>query len=154
MANHGFWHSGVRDSKNSKILTLLNFPVKRIPRGQQSREEHNEARELKEKRKPKESPAQKMERKRIWGYYTDKSGRSYTKAQVQRYVEQMKKGQVPDDAVDKDSLTYHPPESQKDVIDSLGEIHIALGKSYPALPIDEGEVLVDPKIRFVHPILK
>lgn len=123
-------------------------------RGHQSREEHNQVREFKAKRKPRESPAQGMERKRIWGYYTDKSGKSYTKAQVQRYVEQMKKGQVPDDAIDKDSLTYHPPESQKDMIDSLGEIHVALEKSYPALEIDEGEVLVDPKIGYVHKILK
>jgi hypothetical protein len=150
MTNHQPWHGGVRIPS----IPLIGIPPSQENhRGQQSREQHNELREFKAKRKSNDSPAARMEHKRIWGYYTDKSGKSYTKAQVQRFLEQMKKGEIPSDSI-KDKLTYHPPESEKDVIDSLGEIHVARGKSYPAIKVDEGEVLVDPKISYVHAILK
>jgi len=73
---------------------------------------------------------------------------------MQRFVDQIREGHVPTDAIDKDSLVYHPPESQKDMIDSIGEVYIPRLASYPALGIGEGEVIRDPKIRFEHPVLK
>jgi hypothetical protein len=123
-------------------------------RGQQSREQHNEVREFKARRRF-EAPAKRQERKRIFGYYEDKkTGRTYTNAQIERFVTQVRKGHVPTDAIDKDSLIYHPPEALTDVIYSIGEKDIPKGLSYPALEIGEGEVIRDPKILFVHPVLK
>ena len=122
-------------------------------RGHQSREEHNQAREFKARRRF-EAPAARQERKRIFGYYEDKTGRTFTKAQIERFVDQIREGHVPTDAVDKDSLVHHPPESQKDMIDSIGEVYIPRLASYPALGIGEGEVIRDPKIPFEHPVLK
>jgi hypothetical protein len=123
-------------------------------RGQQSREQHNELREFKARRRF-EAPAKRQERKRIFGYYEDKkTGRTYTNAQIERFVTQIRKGHVPTDAIDKDSLTHHPPEAVTDVIDSMGEKDIPKGLSYPALKIGEGEVIRDPKILFNNPALK
>jgi len=130
-------------------------------RGQQSREEHNQVREFKARRRF-EAPAKRQERKRIFGYYEDKkTGRTYTNAQIERFVTQVRKGHIPTDAIDKDSLIYHPPEAQTDVIDSIGEKDIPkclpgqpAGLVYPALGIGEGEVIRDPKILFNNPALK
>jgi hypothetical protein len=134
---------------------LMAVPVEEENRrGQQSREEHNEVREFKARRRF-EAPAKRQERKRIFGYYEDKkTGRTYTNAQIERFVTQVRKGDLPTDAIDKESLTYHPPEAVTDVIDSIGEKDIPKGLSYPALEIGEGEVIRDPKIRFNNPALK
>jgi len=123
-------------------------------RGQQSREQHNDLRDFKTRRRF-EAPAKRQERKRIFGYYEDKkTGRTYTNAQIDRFVTQVRKGEVPTDPVDKEALTYHPPEAVTDVIDSIGEKDIPKGLSYPALKIGEGEVIRDPKILFNSSALK
>ena len=154
MGNHEFWYSGVRDPPSPLIGVMMAVPVQeKNPRGQQSREEHNQVREFKARRRF-EAPAARQERKRIFGYYEDKTGKTFTKAQIKRFVDQIREGHVPTDAVDKDSLVYHPPESQKDMIDSIGEVYIPRLASYPALGIGEGEVIRDPKIPFEHPVLK
>jgi hypothetical protein len=133
---------------------MMTVPVQENHRGQQSREEHNEVREFKARRRF-EAPAKRQERKRIFGYYEDKkTGRTYTNAQIDRFVTQIRKGHVPTDTIDKESLTYHPPEAITDVIDSIGEKDIPKGLSYPALKIGEGEVIRDPKILFNNPALK
>lgn len=49
---------------------------------------------------------------------------------------------------------WHVPESFRDVLDSLGEIDVPRGGSYPALGLGEGTVLIDPKIRHTDPALR
>jgi hypothetical protein len=154
MTNHQLWYSGVRDPPSPLIGILMTFPKEKDHRGQQSREEHNEVREFKSRRRF-EPPAKRQERKRIFGYYEDKkTGRTYTNAQIDRFVTQIRKGDLPTDAIDKESLTYHSPEAVTDVIDSIGEKDIPKGLAYPALEIGEGEVIRDPKILFNNPALK
>ena len=152
MTNH-LWHSGVRDPPSPLIEILMTFTEEKNCRGHQSRQEHNQVREFKTRRRFK-APAARQERKRIFGYYEDKTGKTFTKAQIKRFVDKIREGHVPTDAIDKDSLVYHPPESQKDMIDSIGEVYIPKHASYPALGIGEGEVIRDPKIPFEHPVLK
>jgi hypothetical protein len=53
-----------------------------------------------------------------------------------------------------DILEWHQPESFRDVLDSLGEIDVPRGVSYPALGLGEGTVLIDPKIRHKDPALR
>jgi len=156
MPNH-LWSSGVREPQTSRSLSdLLNALAKKekseYRRGQQSREQHNQLREFKAKWNS-ESPAEKIERMKIWGFFTDKTGRRFTKAQVDRFVEQCREGQIPENPIDKGSVVVHPAEARKDVIDSVGEWYVPQGRSYPALEIGEGEVIVDPKIQFTHPKL-
>jgi hypothetical protein len=153
ITNHHLWHSGVREPASPPITILRSVVEERNRRGQQSREEHNQLREFRAKRRF-EAPLARQERKRIFGYYEDKTGKTFTKAQIKRFVDQIREGHVPTDAIDKDSLVYHPPESQKDMIDSTGEVYIPRLASYPALGIGEGEVIRDPKIPFEHPVLK
>jgi len=153
MGNHrGFWYSGYREPKLPRTF-LLPETKERDRRGQQSRQQHNELREYQSK-KPKGSPAERMERKRIFGYWSDKTGRTYTKAQIDSYVRSKQKGEIPQVPLDEKSLVYHPPESKKDLIDSIGEIYVPKGQRYPVLRIGEGIVLIDPKLRHVDPALK
>jgi hypothetical protein len=152
MTKHGFWHSGVREPKIPLVQVSPPPAPEEHQRGSTSREVHNELREFKARQR--EAPAKRKERKQIWGYYSDKTGKTYTKAQIQRFVDEIRKGEIPKLAIDKDSLVFHPPESERDLVGNIGEIHVAKGVNYPALEIDEGEVLVDPNIPYVHRILK
>jgi len=152
MAHHRFWHSGVRDPPRPKLSLPLPSTTKTSRRGHESRKQHNELREWKAK-KP-EAPAKREERKRLFGYFSDKSGRTYSKAQISAYVISMRKGEIPKVPLDEKSVVYHPPESEKDVVESVGEIYVPKGKKFPAFKIEGGEVLIDPKRNFVSSVLK
>jgi hypothetical protein len=57
------------------------------------------------------------------------------------------------------TLTYISPEKYVDVVDSIGEQVIPKGHQgreieYPNLDLRSGDVLRDPKIRYVHPVLR
>jgi len=154
MAN-SLWYSGTRDPKSplsaKDILAFMGRREDEHRRGRESREQHNEMREVKARR---ESPARRIERMRLFGHYSDKTGRTFTKSQVQRFLQELRRGLIPKIPLDKDSVQYHAPEAEKDQVDSVGEIYVPKGRNYPALRIPEGTVLIDPKIRHVDPALK
>ncbi len=96
--------------------------------------------------------AQRLERLRLFGYYSDtKSGAVYSVGEVRGYYTAMITGEVPRRAINTKNLIYHPPESIVDQILSIGERYVPKGKDYPALQITSGDVLRDPKIVICDP---
>ncbi len=96
--------------------------------------------------------AQRFERLRLFGYYSDsKSGMAYSVGEVRGYYAALITGEIPRRAINVDNLIYHPPESVVDQILSIGERYVPKGKVFPALGIESGDVLRDPKIIICEP---
>jgi hypothetical protein len=53
-----------------------------------------------------------------------------------------------------DILEWHMPETFTDCLTSIGEVDVPKHRAYPALGLGEGDVLRDPKLRYVHPSLR
>ncbi len=96
--------------------------------------------------------AQRLERLRLFGYYSDsKSGTVYSVGEVRGYYTALITGEIPRRAINVDNLVYHSPESIVDQILSIGERYVPKDKDYPALQITAGDVLRDPKIVICDP---
>lgn len=91
---------------------------------------------------------------RLFGYYEDRHGTRLTTRQVRLLINSIRDGELHFEHVDRDTLTFHSPEAVTDMVDSIGEVNVAKGQFYPALGLAEGEVLHDPKIRFLCPLLR
>ncbi len=96
--------------------------------------------------------AQRLERLRLFGYYSDgKSGAVYSMGEVRGYYTALITGEIPRRAININNLTYYPPESVVDQILSIGERYVPKGYHYPALDVHEGEILRAPKIVICAP---
>jgi len=95
----------------------------------------------------------KLERLRLFGYYSDIYGNTINFQQLKENLQDLTRNRRPRHKIDLHTVVYHPPEAVTDHIISIGETYITKDGSYPALGLMPGEVLSDPKIRFKCPIL-
>lgn len=99
--------------------------------------------------------ARRQEQLRLWGYIRLRTGEILT---IDETLRRLRDALSPNPnrrrygIEKKDIAEWHQPETFHDVLNSLGEIDAL--QEYPALGIEPGTVLVDPKIRHRDPALE
>ena len=101
-----------------------------------------------------EAKRREVERRRLFGYVLLKSGEYLTITEAHRRLADGHEGHPKRERltfgapITKDDVReWVDPKSERDVTDSIGEVDVPLGASYPALHLSGGEVLSDPKTR-------
>jgi hypothetical protein len=88
----------------------------------------------------------RLERRQLFGYVLTITGLTLTIDEARR---RMGKGKLTRNEI----LEWHSPEVYTDNILSIGEKDVYKEHSYPALGLEEGAVLSDPKLHYLHPAL-
>jgi hypothetical protein len=153
----GGWHYHAEDEKDplTRIHTLAVVPQFFVslapPHKPPSKERHDRERSIKRDRIFQQ---RREERLRLFGYVLLKNGEILSiDDAMARLRDGLRAEENPNivDGISKDDIAeWHSPESYRDVIDSLGEIDVPRGVTYPALGLGEGTVLLDPKLRDMH----
>lgn len=102
---------------------------------------------------------QRQERLRLFGYVRLKSGETLS---VDNALVRLKAGltENPNKRIlpilQDDIAEWYQPETYQDAVNSVGEVDVPKGASFPALGLTEGDVLRDPKLRpsYQHPALR
>ena len=89
----------------------------------------------------------KLERRQLFGYVLTINGLTLT---IDEARKQMVKGTLTRNEI----LEWHSPEMYTDNVLSIGEKDVPKGYFYPALGLEEGAVVKDPKLRYTHSALR
>jgi hypothetical protein len=89
----------------------------------------------------------RLERRQLFGYVLTINGLTLT---IDEARKQMEKGKL----TKQEILDWHNPEIYTDNVLSIGEKDVPKEYFYPALGLEEGDVLKDPKLRYLNPRLR